>query len=35
MFINRQWSERDGRYSIEVQSGDVMTIEADLPEFIR
>ena len=35
IFINRQWIERNGCYSIEVQSGDVLAIEADSPEFIR
>jgi hypothetical protein len=35
VFINRQWSEANGKYSIEMQSGDVVTIEADTATFVR
>ncbi len=34
IFMNRQWSETDGTYSIEIQSGDVVTIEADTANFV-
>jgi hypothetical protein len=35
IFINGQRSEPNGIYSIEIQSGDVITIEADTATFVR